>query len=100
MILENWGRVVDSGREIKYVNMAHSDMDLSVATFREQYRYLKTLWDKLRELHRQGASVEDARKAFTIEHDFPYFKDRMLVVRGTKIHDNNIEAIWEKISGK
>jgi len=24
----------------------------------------------------------------------------MLVVRGTNIHANNIEAIWEKIAGK
>lgn len=100
LILENWGRVVDSGREIKYVNMAHSDMDLSVATFREQYRYLKTLWDRLSELHRRGASMEDARKEFTIERDFPYFKDRMLAIRGTNIHDNNVEAIWDKLSGR
>jgi len=52
LILENWGRVVESRREIKHVNMAHSDMDLSVETFKEQYRYLKTLWNGLREMRR------------------------------------------------
>jgi len=45
IILENWGKIVDSGREIKHVNMAHSDMFLSVETFKEQYNYFKTLWD-------------------------------------------------------
>jgi len=100
LILENWGKVVDSGREIKNVNMAHSDMQLSVETFKQQYRYLKTLWDGLREMHMKGAGLEEAKKRYTIERDFPYFKDRILAVRGTNIHNNNIEAVWEKLSGK
>jgi len=98
-ILENWGRIVASGREIKHVNMAHSDMSLSVETFKEQYRYFKTLWDGLREMHRQGATLEDAKKRYAIDRDFPHFKDRRLEIRGTNIHENNIEAIWEKLAG-
>jgi len=99
-ILENWGRIVESGREIKHVNMAHSDMSLSVETFREQYRYLKTLSDGLREMHGRGSTIEEAKKAYTIEKDFPHFKDKRLEIRGTNIHEYNIEAIWEKIAGK
>jgi glyoxylase-like metal-dependent hydrolase (beta-lactamase superfamily II) len=99
LILENWGRIVDGGREIKYVNFAHSDMDLSAETFREQYRYLRTLWDGLRELRRQGATIEDAKKRYTIEKDFPYFTERRLLAGKTNIHENNIEAIWEKLAG-
>jgi len=99
-ILENWGRIVEGGREIRYVNMAHSDMTLSVATFKEQYRYFKTLWDGLREIHSRGLTIEDAKKTYTIERDFPYFKDKRLEVRGTNIHEYNIEAIWEKIVTK
>jgi glyoxylase-like metal-dependent hydrolase (beta-lactamase superfamily II) len=99
-ILENWGRIVESGREIKHVNMAHSDMSLSVEAFKEQYRYLKTLWDGLGEMNRRGAAIEEAKKGYTIERDFPYFKDKRLEIRGTNIHENNIEAIWAKISGK
>ncbi len=98
LILENWGRIIDSGREIKYVSFAHSDMDLSVETFREQYRYLKTLWKGLRELRRQGATIEEAKKQYTIDKDFAYFKNRRLVVGKTNIHENNVEAIWEKLS--
>jgi glyoxylase-like metal-dependent hydrolase (beta-lactamase superfamily II) len=100
VILENWGRIVESGREIKHVNMAHSDMSLSVQTFKEQYRYLKTLWDGLREMHRQGATLEEAKKRYTIERDFPHFRDKRLEVRGTDIHEYNVEAIWERIAGK
>lgn len=96
-ILENWSRIVESGREIRHVNMAHSDMFLSVETFKEQYKYFKTLWEGLREMHRRGLTIEDAKKAYTIEKDFPYFKDRRLEARGTNLHMNNIEAIWEKI---
>jgi len=98
LILENWGRIVASGREIRHVNMAHSDMRLNVETFTEQYRYLRTLWDGLRVMRSQGATLEDAKRKFTIEKDFPYFKDRMLKVRDTNIHENNIEAIWERIA--
>jgi glyoxylase-like metal-dependent hydrolase (beta-lactamase superfamily II) len=98
VILASWGRIVESGRDIKHVNMAHSDMSLSVETFKEQYRYLKTLWDGLREMHRPGATLEDAKKRFTIERDFPHFKDKRLAIRGTNIHENNIEAIWEKLA--
>jgi predicted alpha/beta superfamily hydrolase/glyoxylase-like metal-dependent hydrolase (beta-lactamase superfamily II) len=98
-ILENWGRIVESGREIRHVNMAHSDMSLSVETFKEQYRYLKTLWDGLREMHRQWATLGDAKKKYTIERDFPHFRDKRLEIRGTNIHENNIEAIWEKLEG-
>ena len=100
LILENWGRIVESGREIKYVNMAHSDMDLSVETFKEQFRYFKTMWNGLRELHRQGATLEDAKKKYSIENDFPHFKNRTLVIRGTNIHEYNAEAIWERLGRK
>jgi glyoxylase-like metal-dependent hydrolase (beta-lactamase superfamily II) len=100
LILENWGKVVASGREIKYVNMAHSDMNLAVETFREQYRYLKTIWDGLRELRKRGETLETAKKRYTIEKDFPYFKDRILIMRGTNIHEYNVEAIWERLAAK
>ena len=96
--LENWGRIVNSPSEIKYVNMAHSDMFLGVETFKEQYRYLRTLWDGLVEMKRQGLTIEDAKKAYTIEEDFPYFKDRIVQTRRGNIHHNNIIAIWERIA--
>jgi hypothetical protein len=35
-----------------------------------------------------------------VEHDFPYFKDRILKMRDVDIHQNNVEAIWEKLGGK
>ena len=96
--LENWGRIVDSGREIKYLNMAHSDMFLSVETFKQQHRYLNTLWQGLSEMHRQGISLEDAKKKYSIEKDFPYFKDRITRMRDMDINEHNIEAIWERVS--
>ncbi len=98
--LENWGRIVDSGREIKYVNMAHSDMFLSVETYKEQYKYLSTLWNGVSEMFRKGMTLEDAKKKFSIEKDFPYFKDRITKMRDTDINEYNIEAIWERIAGK
>jgi len=96
-ILDNWGRIVDGGREIRHLNFAHSDMELSPETFKEQYRYLRTLRDGLREMHARGLSLDDAKKATTIEKDFSYFKDKMLKVRDIDLHQNNIEAIWEKL---
>jgi glyoxylase-like metal-dependent hydrolase (beta-lactamase superfamily II) len=98
MTLENWGRIVNSTSEIKYVNMAHSDMFLSVETFKEQYRYLRTLWDGLQEMYQQGLTIEDAKTKYTIEEDFPYFKDRIVQTRRGNIHENNIEAIWTQIT--
>jgi glyoxylase-like metal-dependent hydrolase (beta-lactamase superfamily II) len=100
LILESWGRIVASGREIKHVNIAHSDMRLGVETFKQQYRYLKTLWDGLRELRAQGGTIEAAKAKYTIDRDFPYFKDRMLKMRDVDIHQYNVEAIWERIGGK
>lgn len=100
LILENWGRIVQSGRGIKHVNFAHSDMQLGVETFKQQYRYLKTLWDGLREMRAGGASLEEAEAKYTIERDFSYFKDRMLKMRDVDIHQNNVEAIWAKIGGR
>ena len=100
LILENWGRVVEGGREIRHVNFAHSDMRLGVETFKQQYRYLKTLWDGLREMQAGGASLEEAKARYVIERDFPYFKDRMLKMRDIDIHQNNVEAIWDKAGGK
>jgi glyoxylase-like metal-dependent hydrolase (beta-lactamase superfamily II) len=95
--LENWGRIVDSGREIKYVNMAHSDMFLSVETYKEQYKYLSTLWNGLSEMYRKGMTLEEAKKKFSVENDFPYFKDRIIKIRDIDINEYNIEAIWERI---
>jgi glyoxylase-like metal-dependent hydrolase (beta-lactamase superfamily II) len=96
--LENWGRIVNSPSEIKYVNMAHSDMFLEVMTYKEQYRYLRKLWDGLEEMYQQGLTIEDAKKKYTIEEDFPYFKDRIVQTRRGNIHYNNIEAIWDRIT--
>lgn len=98
--LENWGRIVDSGRDIKYVNMAHSDMFLSVETFKEQYKYLSTLWHGVSAMFHEGMTLEEAKKKYTIEKDFPYFKDRITKIRDTDITEYNIEAIWERIGGK
>jgi glyoxylase-like metal-dependent hydrolase (beta-lactamase superfamily II) len=98
--LENWGRIVDSGREIKYVNMAHSDMFLPVETYKEQYKYLSTLWNGVAEMFKKGLTLEDAKKNFTIEKDFPYFKDRITKVRDIDITEYNIESIWERIAKK
>ena len=100
LILENWGRIVASGREIKHVNIAHSDMRLEVETFKQQYRYLKTLRDGLRELRAEGGTLEEAKAMYTIERDFPYFKDRILKMRDTDIHTYNVEAIWERLGGR
>ncbi len=96
--LENWGRIVDSGREIRYVNMAHSDMFLSVETFKEQYKYLSTLWDGVQEMFYQGLTLEEAQEEFSIEKDFPYFEDRITRMRDIDFTEYNIEAIWERIS--
>jgi hypothetical protein len=96
--LENWGRIVDSSREIKYVNMAHSDMSLSVETYKQQYRYLSTLWNGVSGMFRNGMTLEDAKKKYSIEKDFPYFKDRITKVRDIDITQYNIESIWEKIA--
>jgi glyoxylase-like metal-dependent hydrolase (beta-lactamase superfamily II) len=100
LILENWGRIVEGGREIKHVNFAHSDMRLGVETFKQQYRYLKTLWDGLRDLKARGGTLEEAKARYVIERDFPHFKDRILKMRGADIHRGNVEAIWEKLEGK
>ncbi len=99
LILKNWGRIVDGGREIKHVNMAHSDMKLGVETFKQQYRYLKTLWDGLGKMQHEGATLEDAKKRYVIERDFPYFKGRLLKIRDVDIHENNVQAIWARITG-
>ena len=98
--LVNWGRIVDSGREIKYVNMAHSDMFLSVETYKEQYRYLSTLWKGVSEMFRNGTTLEEAKKRYTIEKDFLYFKDRITKVQDIDITEYNVEAIWERIAKK
>jgi glyoxylase-like metal-dependent hydrolase (beta-lactamase superfamily II) len=96
--LENWGRIVDSGWEIKYVNMAHSDMFLSVDTYKEQYKYLSTLWNGVSEMYQKGMTLEEAKKKYSVEKDFPFFKDRITKVRDIDITEYNIEAIWEKLS--
>jgi hypothetical protein len=73
-------------------------MTLSVETYKEQYRYFKTLRDGLRKMQRQGATLADAKERYTIDRDFPYFKDKRLEIRGTNIHENNIEAIWGRLA--
>jgi len=73
---------------------------LSVETFKEQYKYLNTLWQGLFEMYSQGLTIEDAKKKYTIEANFPYFKDKIIETRRGSIHENNIEAIWERISDK
>ncbi len=100
LILANWGRIVEGGREIKHVNFAHSDMRLGVETFKQQYRYLKTLRDGLREMRAKGATLAEAKQKYVIERDFPYFKDRILKMRDMDIHQNNVEAIWSRLGGE
>lgn len=96
--LQNWGRIVNGQSEIKYVNVAHSDMFLSVETFKEQYKYLNALWQGLSEMYQQGLTLEDAKKKYTLAENFPYFKDKVIKIRDIDIHENNIEAIWKWIA--
>jgi hypothetical protein len=73
-------------------------MFLSVETYKEQYRYLSTLWNGVSEMHRNGMTLEEAKKKYSVEKDFPFFKDRITKVRDIDITEYNIEAIWEKLS--
>jgi len=96
--LDHWGRIINADWEIKHVHMAHSDMYLSVESFKQQYNYLRTLWDELTELKRQNISLEEAKKKFPFKERFPYFWDPRYAERKTLIHLNNLEVIWERIS--
>jgi len=49
-------------------------------------------------MHKQGLKIEDAKKKYTIEDDFPYFKDKIIETKSGNIHESNIEAIWERIA--
>ncbi len=80
--------------------LAHSDMFLSVETFKEQYRYLNTLWQGLSEMYRQGMTLEAAKEKYTIKKDFSYFMDKITKMGDIDINEHNIEALWEKISDK
>jgi glyoxylase-like metal-dependent hydrolase (beta-lactamase superfamily II) len=93
--LENWGEIAE--KDIKYTHMIHSDMFLSAEAFKENYKYFRTLWDELLDMHRQGMTIEDAKKELTIEDDFPYYKDKRTETSRGSIHENNIEAIWERV---
>lgn len=96
--IENWGRIINSGREIKYINMAHSDMFLTVETFKKQYEYLHSLWQGLAEMKRQGLTLDNAKERYTIADDFPYFQDERTQSRRDAIHINNLEVIWELVA--
>ena len=98
--LDNWGRILSSGWEIKHVLEAHWDMPLSVEGFREQYNYLNTLWNGVAEMIKEGKTLEEAKEQYTIEKDFPQFKDVILEVRDISIHEYNIESMWEKQTKK
>jgi len=100
VVLEHWSRIIESGREIKHVTMAHWDMPMSVEAFKEQYFYLKTVVDTLDEMQQAGNTLDDAKRTFTIEKDFPFFKDKILKIRDIDLHENNIEALWKWLSGK
>jgi glyoxylase-like metal-dependent hydrolase (beta-lactamase superfamily II) len=99
-MMEHWGKIVDGGTELKHVTMAHWDMPHSTEAFIAQYKYLKKIWDELAVLKSQGKTIEDAKVAFSIEKDFPYFKDKRTKVRDIDLHLNNIEVLWEWLSKK
>lgn len=98
--MEHWKRIVGGDRDIKYVHMSHSDMHLSVEAFKEQYRYLRDLWEGLSGLHKQGLTIDEAKTKFTIEEEFPYFLRLTNITSRQKIHERNIETIWEMLGKK
>jgi hypothetical protein len=46
----------------------------------------------------QKMSIDDAKKKYILEEAFPYFWDKRTEERRKRLHTNNIEAIWERIS--
>jgi len=96
--LENWGRILKGDREIKYINMAHSDMYLTLESFKQQYNYLYSLWKGLSETQQKGLTREDAKQEFTLQDDFPYFLDERTQSRRDALHVNNIEVLWDLIA--
>jgi len=51
-------------------------------------------------LRTERFSDKEAKAKYTVESNFPYFKDRILKMRDMDTHQNNVEAIWEKIGEK
>ena len=98
--LENWSKIINSDREIKYVNMAHSDMYLTLESYRQQYNYLNSLWKGLLEMQQKGLTLEDAKQEYTMIDDFPYFQNERMQSRVDAMHVNNIEVLWELIAQK
>lgn len=96
--LEHWGKIINADWAIKHVHMVHSDMYLSVESFKHQYSYLHTLWQGLTELKRQDKSLDDAKKKYPFKEKFSYFWNPRYAERTTKIHENNLDVIWERIS--
>jgi hypothetical protein len=67
---------------------------------KEQYKYLITLWQGLTEMVQQGKTLEVAKERYTIEKDFPYFKNKIIERQGRSLHVDNIESILEKLTKK
>ena len=98
--MDHWGKIINGGREIKYVHMAHSNMHLTAATFIEQYRYLHALWLGVSEMYLEGLTLDQVKMKVTIDDNFPYFKDKIIETRSGNIHEKNIEIIWERMVEK
>ncbi|MFA9454918.1 MAG: hypothetical protein ACERK6_13500, partial [Candidatus Aminicenantaceae bacterium] len=98
--LQNWGRIVDGSRKITHVNMAHSDMYLTVETFQQQFAYLQALWLGLKEMQEGGRTLDEARTRYSIKEDFPYFYDERTAARRDALHKNNIEVFWDLLKGR
>ena len=45
-----------------------------------------------------GQKEQEAKKKYTLAEAFPYFKDKVIKIRDIDLHENNVEAIWERIS--
>ena len=99
--LEKWEKLFEpyirENTKVKRFIGAHG-YPLTVDEIRDQFKYLRKLFDEVKRLKGEGKTVDEAKVSLALE-SFPYLSNYNPYFYGSAIHihNSNIDAIWRLV---
>jgi glyoxylase-like metal-dependent hydrolase (beta-lactamase superfamily II) len=94
LMLAHWKMILRNEAQLRHIVNGHWDNDVSPTYFQQAHRYVRTIWEELREARSRGAGLESVYAQLDLESRFPEFRELVHEYEGVNYHRKNIEIVW------
>lgn len=93
--LQIFNQLLENTKQFDYVIPGHGEI-MTGEELKSQRDYIKCLWDGIKNLKKEGRTLDDAKEVFSFEKQFSHLKHISHTWSdGTDYHILNIENVWK-----